>query len=746
MKERLTAREIAAEELPDLPATERGIQLLAERQGWIAHPHAGAGGGFEYDLRSWPTLAQLTYKQKHMAVEQPAVAPRMAADSSMSAQARRERDARIAIVAAYHRFTADLRLGRATHLQVFTDKYNAGSITVDAWVREIVPEFSKRTLTRWLSAKREGKADRLGFDRGSSRKGTGVLDTANDGRVRTFILGMIAHQPHLSADDVLTACRDEFGDTLTVVSKGVEKAVQMPALRTFQNALKHLKERHKVELLKLTNPDQYRSVYAPSGVGMLRHVTKPNQLWQIDASPMDALCTDGRHSIYLCIDIATRREIIFVSRTPRASAVALLIRKAILAWGAPEKVKTDNGSDFRANDTERLFAYLGIEVELSDPYQPQQKGHVERAIGTFQHKVGPLLPGFIGHNVTDRKAIESRKAFAERLGETDAKAFAVELSGAELQGWIDEWVEKVQQHTQHAGLDGRTPFAVALASGYTPRRVDERALDVLLMPVVGDDGYRTVTKFGIRIDYQHYMAPSLLPGTRVLVRQDPNDLGRAYAFSQDGGEFLCEATCPELRGLTAADVAAAKQEARDEINERIKPIRAEMQRIEKGDKLFTRIVRQKAKDLAPNVIPLPKREETHSTAQIEAAIQAMAERINPSRPLTPAEEAERQSMLADEQAEDEARVQASVEAKQAARAAEIEAARVAHLPKDEKIVALPETPKQRYRRAVDLKERLDAGEPVEPLDAMWLGGYQRSAEFHAHQKMHEDFGEDWLRS
>ncbi|WP_425646786.1 hypothetical protein [Agrobacterium leguminum] len=50
---------------------------------------------------------------------------------------------------------------------------------------------------------------------------------------------------------------------------------------------------------------------------------------------------------------------------------------------------------------------------------PEQKGHVERIIKTFQHEVGPQLSGYIGHSVADRKAIEGRKSFAQRLGADD---------------------------------------------------------------------------------------------------------------------------------------------------------------------------------------------------------------------------------------------------------------------------------------------------------------------------------------
>ena len=38
---------------------------------------------------------------------------------------------------------------------------------------------------------------------------------------------------------------------------------------------------------------------------------------------------------------------------------------------------------------------------------------------TFQHDCAAILPGFVGHNVADRKMIEERKAFAARLKEDD---------------------------------------------------------------------------------------------------------------------------------------------------------------------------------------------------------------------------------------------------------------------------------------------------------------------------------------
>jgi putative transposase len=756
MKEWLTAAEIAAEGLPDMGKTERAIQLYAEREGWNEHPalmrqRAGRGGGTEYHYRILPTVAQVAYLQKYkivgVATNDDMPAPTVT-DTTLSERARLERDARLAIVSSFNGFVRGLNIGHANRVALFTDKYNAEKITVEPWVRQVVPTLSTRSLKRWRSAQQDGLTSALAVDPAKSRKGTGVLDTANGGAVRAFILACIASQPHLSADHVRKMCRSEFGDSLNSVSKGVEKVIDMPPVRTFRHVIMQLKSENHVILTKLTNPDLYRSTMAPSGVGTQSHITEPNMLWMIDASPVDALCTDGRHSMYACIDIATRRVVITISRTPRASAVALLIRKAILEWGVPDKIKTDNGSDFVAQDTKRLFASLGIEMELSDAYSPQQKGHVERVIGTFQRDFVALLPGYIGHSVADRKAIEGRKSFAARLGETDAETFGVSLNGQELAKLADEWVEKVYQHRPHSGLKGVTPWQAAAASSKAIRTVDARALDLLLMPVAGKDGQRTVTKFGVKIDHRHYMTPFALPGTAVFVRQDPHDLGKAYVFAQDGGQYLGEAVCPELCGIhPEAVVKAAKEMQAEMTREATRQIKADMKKLVKGPANIKRILEVAARDV-PNVVALPKREEVHSTREIEAALDAMAgfgERLRPTQPMDERTAAEHRRLIAELQFEEEEATRSRVDAMVEQRVEDIAAARTAHVPDASNVVALPEGPKERYRRAYMLRKAIEAGDKgIDAVDGIWLGRYEQSAEFRAQAGMHEDFGDAYL--
>jgi transposase InsO family protein len=729
MKEWLTARDIAAEKLPTMPSTESGVIRQAEREKWDDHPYArqraGRGGGMEYRYLILPTAAQIAYVQKHKVFGLVATATADVAndDVELTPRAKLEQAARLSILAHFDEFWRGMQSSsrsKDTALHLFAIKYNNHSLRVDDDVRNVVKHLSKRTLARWLSAKKCGRSSKLGVDRSKARAGTGVLDNANDGKVRIHILGLIAHQPHLSGAQVLVQCRAEFGDTLNVVSKGVKSTIAMPPLRTFQHFLKGLKVTHKHELLKLTNPDRYRSTMLPSGTGMLRHITLPNELWQIDASPVDALCVDGRHAVYVCVDIATRQFITYVSKTPRASAVGMLLRKAILAWGTPKKIKTDNGSDFTAQDTKRLFMALGVEPDLSDAYSPAQKGHVERAIGTWQHQFASLLPGYVGHSVSDRKAIEDRKSFAERLGQDTAEAFGVTLSGADLQALSDEWCLNFYSHQPHAGLNGQTPFNAASTANEIRRVISERALDVLLMPAPGNgNGTRKVTKFGIRIDHFDYSAGHLMAGLDVFVRLDPTDKGRIHVFSLDQSDYLGEAICPELAGIHPETFQRARKEEHAAlVKERIDPIKKEIAKIVKGPSLIRRALDVAARDL-PNVVALPKREERHITPEIAAA-----EMVNRPEVTT------RQMSKA-------------LDAISAEIVADLDPIRRETAPTRGNVQQLrtQSTKAQLFRRALEITDRIETKAAVSDDELRWLVSYQSTSDYRAMKMIHDDFGD-----
>lgn len=707
MKLWLSAAEIAALALPGLPARRESIIRFADRNGWnartdLARNRAGRGGGMEYHFHILPAEARAAYVARNVEmIDIPASIAREAAQEKQAVQlggpATEARDARLALLAVADRYASDAQLSHRDADARFAELFNAGQIEIAPWIRSEVQSLTARTLRRWRKIKREAGASRLAVDRAAARRGSGVLDRANDGAVKDFVIALLIKQPQLTAHHIRRLVADRF-EALDVAGRSLD----VPPVRTFQYSLKAWREEFRNEIESRRNPDRFKS--ATRFVGRVSNpASHLNEVWQIDASPADVMCLDGRHSIYVAIDVFSRRMIGLVSKTPRASAVCLLVRKCILSWGVPDRIKSDNGSDFIARETQRLFAALAIEHETARVFSPEQKGHVERAIGTLQRGLMRTLPGFVGHSVADRQEIRSRQSFAERLGEAPEDTFQVALTGADLQMRINEWCNVVYATAPHAGLKGQTPFAAAaMAAGPIRRIEDERALDMLLMPVAGKDGIRRVTKSGIRINDTFYIGGFLNVGDDVLVRMDPADMGRAYAYSADGATYLGEVIAPELAGIDPVKaVAAVKAAQKQLISERIAQAKKEARNINAID-MAPAIARQAARE-AGKLAEFPKRSETHDTPALAAARRA-ADRGD----IEPTHSADVIALSAQLRAEQER-------------------------PSNVETLHPQETPQLRWQRAQKIERAMQRGEAVDEADLLWLGGYRTGPEYRGYQ-------------
>jgi transposase InsO family protein len=728
MKQWWTLAELAARRLPGLPETRQGLADRADSAGWrtttqangtpAARQRSGRGGGTEYHISVLPAEARIALDE---AAQPPAVATEITVSIPAAACATTVgvRDARLTILVAADRLRAAEALSQGDADRAFVALYANRTAGLDDWVYEAVRSVSVASLYRWRQAAKAG-SDKLASGHGGARRAK-VVELANGGAVAVRVQRMIAEQPFLTAKDLRKGIKATFGDMLDVDGENVP----LPSTSAFSRYASEWKATNKAVLTKLTDPDGYRSRYRISGGTRHGHVERLNQTWQIDASPADVMCTDGRHSLYFCIDIWSRRVIAYVTRTPRAAAVGLLLRKAILAWGLPEEIETDNGSDFRAQDTQRFLAAVGIKVDYCDAYSPWQKGHVERVIGTIQRSFGVWQPGFIGHSVADRKRIEARKSLAQRRGETADDILNVELTAAELQRRLDGHIEHGYAHDEHSGL-GTSPYAKAASYAGTVRRVaDDRALDVLLYKVADGSGIRTVGKEGIRVDGGLFICTTLMPGEKVLVRMDPADLGRAHCFSVDGAQYLGEAVNPERAGLDPVEVKARwDAEYKRRMASGTAAIKRDMRDLKLTD-IGQMIARGQA-EAAGKLVAFPKRSETHETPAIAAAAEALRDKPLHETKLSEAEQKLHAELVAE----------MSGEATGGRREVSGDA--------NKNVIALPESPKQRFRRALDLERRSAAGDQIGDDAARWLGAYQTTPEYRSHASMLEDFGEAWL--
>ncbi len=726
MKLWLTSSELAELALPVMPNTDRGVRMMAEREDWArfaawCRPRAGRGGGLEYHVNLLPVAARLAYlgpQASQQEVSAPAEALQAAPKPPVTATraSTLQLDARLAVLGALKAFIRTSEMKQTLAISYFVDLYNLGRVDIPAWAAQLLPRLSTRTVLRWLAASREGQTDRLAVDKGAGRRGQGVLDSAFDGEIKHFAIALHSLNDLYTASHIHIALKEEFGPRLAAAG------LELPGQRAFEIRFKAWKHDYAAGLLKIMDPDGFRSKMKVSGsyAHMAPHL---NALWQIDASPVDAMCVDGRHSIYVCIDYWSRRISLFVSKTPRSIAVQMLMRKAILAWGVPDAVKTDNGSDFVARATVRLFDRLQIEAIRSDAFSPWQKGVVERNIRTFQTDCSRMLTGFVGHNVAQRKKIEGRKSFAQRLGQ-DNDAFNVTMTGQELQAICDVWAADMYAHHAHGGIGKMTPFARAASSTRPIRTVDPDALAVLLMQAPEGDGYRTVGKSGIRLDGFHYQPMGLLTGDRVFVMCDPADKGTIWLFADESLDRpLGRAVNGELAGIDPVALQAERKalQARmvdEQMVEAKKLLRAK--RVTDRTVLNSRLAAANAQ--SGNLVAFPPRSEIHTTPALDVGLEIAAMRRGDAPAVRPLSDAD-------------ARLMAELEA---------EAAPVV-APSNVRPLRDHETPQQRYRRWLDLHAKLEAGEPVTPEQAAFYGGFAGSVEKRGLDGLYEEFGEAALR-
>ncbi|WP_374627512.1 transposase, partial [Devosia sp.] len=634
MKVWLTATEIADAavegRLPGLPTTQRGVQKRAVAEGWDRYggqcrrrKGREGGGGLEYHIDLLPAPARLHYLSSFVSIATPAaraeLTPSIPEGDALTTAGRKNRDARLAILKAADRYRDGNGLSSVASDGFFVLLYNAGQAEIAPWVRPLVGRLSVRSLARWRAAAKTRGTEALGYDPALNRKDTGVLSRAAGGEVKTFILALLAKNQFLSSDHIRNAVIDRFAvsDCLDVAGR----PTRVPSRRTFQLQLSQWRGEYANALLKIRDPDGYRSRVEMVALGTSR-ADRLNECWQIDASPLDAIMLSGkRQVIYAAVDVFSRSTIILVTATPRAEAVAMLVRKCLKSWGVPERIKTDNGSDFTAHATQRLLGALGIEIELSPPYSPRSKPLVERVIGTFQRDFAATIPGFVGHNVGQRSIIEKRKAFSRRLSLDDAHLFDADMSEAEVAAYADSWAAEIYAHSLHDGI-GMTPFAKAASHAGPVRRIsDERALDILVAPVVGGNGIRTVGKTGIRVSGEAYYIGTVPVGRQVLCRMDPADLGRLMVFEPDGETFLGIAECPALLGLDPVETAMrVKAQQQAMLEGQLKPIRAAMRKI--GPRAVADAQLNVARARHDNLVAFPRPAEGHSTPALDAAAAA----------------------------------------------------------------------------------------------------------------------------
>ena len=431
-----------------------------------------------------------------------------------------------------------------------------------------------------------------------------------------FIQGLMYDHPHIKGSMAHRALKVRFC------------GIEVPSRDTVRRYMNFWKEANKSLFLYITNPDAWKNKYMVAFGNASADVHRLNQRWEADSTPADVMCTDGRCCVIGIIDVWSRRMRLFVSPTSRSTAVAALLRHCIIEWGVPEQFRTDNGADYVSFFIESLLDKLNIEHQLCAPFSPEQKPHIERALGTFSHGLLELLPGFIGHSVADRKQIESRKSFASRLGKR-GEVVQIAMSSAELQSFCDDWTDNIYGQDGHSSLK-MSPAAKARTWTEPVKRIsDERVLDVLLFAMPAGDGYRTISKKGVEVTFfgvkLQYIAGEFAGhvGERVEVKIDPACIGTAVIYTAEGS-FLCVAVDTRWKGISQEEVAAHAKTTQKEIMSELK---TEVRKIAKkaDTRGIAHEIRQQRNEQASRILELPKGSEEYGSEAIDQGTIALSE-------------------------------------------------------------------------------------------------------------------------
>jgi putative transposase len=378
----------------------------------------------------------------------------------------------------------------------------------------------------------------------------------------------------------------------------------LPDKRSFQRWVVQVRSDFCLGFAAAQNPDGYRASAKPSFGSMTQAVAGLNAEWQIDTTPVDFhLLQDGspggRMPLFVLVDVWSGREFYYLSPSCSANGALTITRLAIKAWGKPQTIKFDRGSEYLNESYLSACRAVGIETHACPPGSPDRKPFVERAARRVQYGILEQIPGFAGHNVPEaqklRAAQRKRNGRAVVEPEIEIAEFVQLLKGAQFD----------HNHIDVHSRTGQTPEARAASYIGSVEFVDARALDTLLIPVIGT---RQLTKNGLRVDNTEYLSAELAafirPGGRtVQIRRDENDLGTVYVFGDDG-RFLCEAYNPQLKNMDRQTLAKqARKIAAQTVRAQADQLRSDMRQIKPED-LARDYLKDRARD-ADKLIDFP---------------------------------------------------------------------------------------------------------------------------------------------
>jgi putative transposase len=232
----------------------------------------------------------------------------------------------------------------------YSSRRGIGRATILSWIRRY----------RAAGCRIEGLYPTRRSDRGAFR--------SLDANVRMAIRQVLVEEPTLTVPTLLRRLKQkQHIPSETVINKAtVYRFIEKEGLRE-----------------KDVSPEDRRKFEAAA----------PNDLWQSDVMHGPRTLVNGvRKKTYLVAIIDDHSRMIMHAAFYSAESLDNFedaLRQAVVRWGLPQKLYTDNGGCFRAHHLEFVTAALGISLRHARPYKPQGKGKIERWFRTVRQEFLP---------------------------------------------------------------------------------------------------------------------------------------------------------------------------------------------------------------------------------------------------------------------------------------------------------------------------------------------------------------------
>jgi putative transposase len=703
-----TAAEIADAALPDMPATKRGVNEVADRQNWRGHPdmarrRTARGGGWEYSWRLFPARAQ-----RHLLGK---TAPK--------ADTRPGRDEAWRWFEGQPETVKDNARKKLAVLQAVEGlEPAAGSRHLAVTMIAKAQAIGARTIWGWFALVEGIRTDdRLPYLAPRHR----AVETAERKKdVSTDFYDLIkSSYLRIGGQSFSQVYRDakliaEKKGWAILPERTMRRRVDADVPQHQQIAL-----REGNEALKRMFPHAERDRTAMTAMQVVNADFHKFDVFVRWPAPKGVEPTILRPQIIAFQDVYSGRILSWkLDVSANSTAVMLAAADMIKTYGIPEHVYFDNGREFAAkentggaktrfrfkiaeNEMKGVFVALGCQIHWATPYSGQSK-LIERAWGQMCDLISrdPRFAGAYTGPGPERKP----ENYGTRAIDLDAFVKVVEQR-------IDQFNTMTDRKSDTAY---HRSFAEVFDESYAiaPIRIPTR--EQLLMCLLGAKQVRAHSKSGaIKFEENTYWAPWLvdLAGQQVVIRFNQENLWEGVHVYNATGAYRGHAECREKSGYFSVEQARTQMRARA---------------------AWTKSVKQEAE--AHRVMTLTQIGALLDEVASDAAPAVEAKVIKPTfggrgklAPLPPRPADAPQPDLGDMEAA-RAAVLSDLTPRLAAR----------------KEAQAEETSRQRFKRYLELKAAEARREPLTREQEKFLSLYPTSEEYRTENGAYQDFGDAYF--